>query len=80
MQFVSWGGQSTASKQVSISSTFYGRTSFRQLFLRNYVTRDKAAKQFSYEKFVRKMLMKLAAAGGKLIRIFDIKINYVSFA
>jgi len=38
---------------------FFVLMSFRQLFLRNYVTREKAAQTTFYEKLVRKMLMKL---------------------
>jgi len=55
------------SNQVSISSTFYVQTclyehcfsSFFYVHLHVTVTREKLPKQRSYEKFVRKMLMKL---------------------
>jgi len=43
--------------QVSISSTFFVRTLFLQLFS-SYMYIEKAAETF-YEKFERKMLMKL---------------------
>jgi hypothetical protein len=71
----------------SISSTFYARqySCAKKLQSQN-VTREKLCKALLYQKFVRKMLMKLTAGGNKCpaemaqaLVLFKSKINFRSF-